>query len=241
MIEERCRALTGQFSVIREAYELEERLDRVQRAVDDVKAHRQRAEKASETLMTLSVRTTDPEARAGIEDAVKIAEARPGLVSLWTGLKKDGNLLARTNHETYRRAFHATAKACDKLQGAAEQTWRDYARSCLSNDGPVLDVFQGSNPSAVAKLRPLRRELLALSRIKFPSSDQVEEFDKKIAAYSRAFRNLGGDIPKDVRDALQAAASPGGAPISLFSPDVVAWLQEYGVAESFRVIAKDAP
>ena len=84
----------------------EERLHRVQRAVDDIKAYRQQAEGASKLLMTLSERTIDPDAVAGIEDAVKNADARRGLVSLWMELKRDDkNLLARTNHETYRKVF----------------------------------------------------------------------------------------------------------------------------------------
>ena len=242
MIEARCRTLSGKFSVARKAYELEERLDRVQGAVGSVQALRHQAEKASAILKTLSSRTTDPEARAGIANAVRITEARRGLVALWKELKRDDNLLARTKHGTYKRAFHATENACDKLKRAAEQAWRDHARSCLSHDGPILNVFRGSNPKVVASLELLRRELLTLRRATFPSPNQIKAFDQKVAAYTSAFRTLGGgDIPTPVRDALQAAASPDGAPIGLFSPYVVAWLRDYGVAESFRVTAKEAP
>ena len=116
MIEERCRTLSGQFSVARKAYEIEERLERVQAAVGRVQTVRQQAEKASAILKTLSSRTTDPEARAGIANAVQITEAHRGLVALWKELKRDENLLARTNHKAYKRAFHATANACDGLK-----------------------------------------------------------------------------------------------------------------------------
>ena len=95
-----------------------------------------------------------------------------------------------------------------------------------------------SNTSTVANLKLLRQELLALSRITFPSSDQITKFDETVAAYSRAFQDLGGDIPTDVRDALQAAASPSGAPIDKFTSNVRAWLQERGLAGSFRVFSK---
>ena len=243
MIEARCRTLTGQFSVIREAYEFEERLERVQGAVDSVVGLRQQADRASEILRTVSERVTDPEARAAIDNAVQIAAAnRRQLASLCEELKKDENLLARKNHETYKSALRATANACDGLRRAAEQAWRDHARNCLSNDGPILEVFRKSNPTAVSNLKSLRRELLATSRVTSPSSDQIAGFDERIAAYSSAFRSLsGGDVPADVRDALQAAASPGGASIDLFSSEVVDWLQEGGLAEAFRVVARSAP
>ena len=239
MIEQRCRTLAGQFSVIREAFELEGRLERVQRAVDDVALLRRQAEGTSEALRALASRATDPEARAELEKAVTIAQANRQLARSCDELKKDENLLARKNHETYKTALRAAARACDGLRQAAEQAWRDHASSCLSEDEPILEVFRGSNPAAVSNLKSLRRELDALARLSSPSSGQIVEFDERVATYSAAFRSLGGgSIPSDVRDALQAAADPDGAPIDLFSPEVVDWLQECGVAEAFRVVAR---
>ena len=240
MIVERCTALAAQFSAARRTYQLEERLGRIQEATDRVKALRQRAEKASEILTTLSSRATDPDARAVVEEALRIVEAHRELASLWKQLKSDENLLGRRDHEAYRKVFHATENACDKLRHAAERTWHYHANSCLQDDGPIVNVFEGTNPKTVADLRRLHSELLDLRRVASPSRAQIEEFDRKVAVYRAAFQSLGGDIPKDVRVALQAAAS-GGAPIHLFSSDVVAWLRERGVAGSFRVIAKSAP
>ena len=241
MIEDRCRTLTDQFAAAQRGYELEQRLGRVQRAVGDVKKLRQDAEQAAKILTALSSRATDPEAKAGIRRAMEAAKAHRGLAGLWKQLKDDENLLIRGNHEGYRRAFAATDKVCAGLRRYAEQAWRDHARSSLSDDGPILDVFRESNERRVAKLKHLRSELLALSRATFPSKDQIEEFDQKIECYSSAFRSLGGDVPKAVRQALQAAASSDGAPIDLFSPNVVTWLQERDVVASFRVKAKSTP
>ena len=240
MIVERCKALEVRFSVARKRYELEERLDRVQHAVGRVETLRQQAEKASEILTTLSSRATDPEVRAGIEEAVGIAEAHRGLISLWKPLKADEHLLVRRNHEAYQKALHATENTSNNLRRAAERTWRDYTNSHLQDDRPILDVFKGTNARTVVDLTRLRRELLDVRKVAFPSRAEIERFDEKVIAYRDAFKSLGGNIPRDVRAALQAAAS-GGAPIDLFSPNVVAWLQKRGVAGSFRVIPLSAP
>ena len=240
MIVERCRTLEAQFSAAQETHRLQTRLERVQRAAHRVQDIRQRAERASEILTTLSSRAMDPEAKAGIEEAIGTPGVSRELASLWQQLKSDEGLLGGKDHEAYRKAVHATEHACDRLQRAAEHGWRDHARSCLPADGPILDVFEGTNAEAVADLRNLGRELLDLRNLTSPSRAQIEEFDRRVAVYRTAFRSLGGDIPKNVREALQAAAS-GGAPIDLFSPNVVAWLRERGVVGSFRVIAKSTP
>ena len=241
MIVERCRNLEIQFSVAQEAFQLETRLSRVQGQAARVKALRIQAERASKILTTLSSRVRDPEAKAGIEEAARIADVHSRLASFWKQLKSDEHLLGGKDIEPYRKAFSATEKTCRDLRRTAEQTWRDHANSCLQHDRPILDVFKGTNAKAVADLTRLRRELHDLRKVASPSRAQIERFDGKVAAYRADFRSLGGDIPKDVREALQAAAASGGAPIDLFSPDVVAWLRKRGVAGSFRVIAKSAP
>ena len=144
-------------------------------------------------------------------------------------------MLGRRDHEAYRKVFHATENACDKLRHAAERTWHYHANSCLQDDGPIVNVFEGTNPKTVADLRRLHSELLDLRRVASPSRAQIEQFDRKVAVYRAAFQSLGGDIPKDVRVALHAAAS-GGAPIHLFSSDVVAWLRETRLG---RVVPSD--
>ena len=240
MIVQRCKTLQRQFARAQQTYELETRLSRTQQAADRVKALRKRAEKASQILMTLSSRATAPDARAAIEEAVRIVETHIELASLWQQLKGDPNLLGRRDHAAYRKAFHATENACNKLRHAAERTWHYHANSCLQDDGPILDVFEGANRKTVADLRRLHNELLDLRRVASPSRAQIAQFDEKVGAYRAAFGRLGGDVPREVRNALHAAAS-GGAPIDLFSSDVVAWLKERGVAGSFRVIAKSTP
>ena len=241
MIVERCEALETQFLAAHRTYQLETRLSRVQQEADRVEALRQRAEEATEILTALSLRATDPEARAGIQEAVGVAGKGLGLASLWKRLRSDENLLGGKDLEAYKEAFHATAKTCDNLRRIAERTWRDHAKNCIRDDHPILDVFEGTNPKIVADLRRLSRELLELQNVTSPSLAQIERFHRKVADYRADFGGLGGDIPKDVREALQAAASGGGAPIGLFSSDVVAWLRERGVAGSFRVIAKSTP
>ena len=119
MIVERCEALETQFSAARRTYQLETRLSRVQQEADRVKALRQQAEEASAILMTLSTKATDPEALAGIKEAVGVAGKHDGLASLWQRLKSDENLLGGKDLEAYKEAFHATAKSCDNLQRAS--------------------------------------------------------------------------------------------------------------------------
>lgn len=241
MIEKRCKTLATQFSDARQAYELDQRLARIQRAVADVRALRQQATQASEILTALSSRVTDPEARTGIEDAIHKAKSYRGVEDLWKHLRSDENLLGRTNHEAYNRTLRATRSATEELRRVAERTWHGHARSSISDDGPILEVFRGSNAKAVASLERLHDELFELSRTAFPSKDKIKEFDQKVKAYGCAFQSLGGDIPKAVRHALHAAASPSGAPIDLFSSDVVAWLRERNVVAAFRVKARSTP
>ena len=240
MIVERCTKLEAQFSAAHHTYQLETRLSRVQQEADRVKALRRQSEASAAILTTLSSRATDPVAKAGIEEAARVAHLHPQLASLWERLKSDEDLLGGREFEAYKEAFHATANICNRLRSAAERTWRDHASSYVQNDHPILDVFEGSNAKAVADLRRLGRQFLVLRNVSSPSRAQIEQFDRKVAEYRAAFGRLGGDIPKDVRQALQAAAPVGGAPIDLFSPDVMAWLRERGLTGSFRVIAKSA-
>lgn len=238
MIVERCTDLQTKFSAAHQTYRLETRLGRVQREVERVKTLRQQVETAAAILTTLSSTTGNPAVRAGIKEAARIAKKHPQLAGLWEELKSDGDLLGGKDLKAYKAAAFATANTCNSLRSAAERTWRDHASHCIQNDGPILDVFEKSNPEIVAHLRRLGRELVDLYNITAPSRAEIEKFDQTVAAYRAAFLRLGGDIRENVRKALQAAASPVGAPIHLFSPDVVAWLQKRRVIDSFRVIAK---
>ena len=237
MIVERCKDLMTKFSVAHHTYQLQTRLSRVQQEAERVKTLRQQAQAAAAILTTLSLTTTDPTITARIDEAARMAEAYPRLASLWKQLKSDQNLLGGRDFEAYKVAYYATANTCNSLRGAAERTWRDYASSCIPNDDPILEVFRGSNPEIVADLRRLGRELLTLHDITSPSRAEIEQFERKVAVYRTALQSLGGDIPENVRKALQATAA-GSASLDLFPSDVVAWLRNRGVAGSFRVIAK---
>ena len=241
MIVARCKELATQLSVANEAFKLQSRLERLQHEASRVESLRRRIERASEILIALSSSAVDSESKEGVKEAIAIAGGHSQLTVFWTPLEKDENLLGGRDAEAYKKAFHATKSVCENLRRVAEQAWRDHARRCLSDDGPILDVFQESNPRTVDDLRRRREELQTMVGTIAPSSDEIEEFNRKVSAYNADFRRLGGDIRKEIRDALQAAVSPGGAPIGLFSSDVMGWLQEHGVVESFRVTVRSAP
>ena len=240
MIVERCKNLEAKFAASYRTYKLDTQLSRVQQETERVRALRQQAETAAAILSTLSSRATDPLTMAGIEEGVRIAEVYPRLAILWARLKNDQDVLGGRDLGVYKEAYHATANTCSGLRSAAERTWHDHASRRIPNDDAVLDVFERSNPRIVADLRRFAGELLKLHNVTSPSRAEMEQFDRIVAAYRVAFQSLGGDIPKNVRKALQATAS-GGASLDLFSADVVAWLRKRGVVKSFRVVARFTP
>ena len=123
------------------------------------------------------------------------------------------------------------------LEEQLRSDWLRYAQGRIpATRREVLDVLATAFPAEVLLLRQCAEKLeLACKDLPITQS-AISEFETDVKALQDAWAQVGGgDVPVAVTSFLQAAASPSGASLDLFSDDVRSWLSNHKILTSFSI------
>jgi hypothetical protein len=132
-------------------------------------------------------------------------------------------------------------KIADSLLTAATVAWRAYAKQKLPRiNGDTLNLLEGlpGQKLAVRSFRELHRRVLDLAEVLPETAGEYDRFDTLTVQCAKAWRDLdASDLPDAVRRFLRDAGSPAGAPLTALTPEVLSWLDQHRLTETFRIKA----
>jgi hypothetical protein len=129
-----------------------------------------------------------------------------------------------------------------ELTQALLDTWSAYVDAALPprQDG-LLQTFRGL-PNAATGIEQVRSLWQRAETLKLRLPQQADDFQRptEIATQiTEAMASLtGGALPPGVQEFIQAATTPGGAPLILLTEEVLDWLTRTNNSGSVRVILR---
>lgn len=138
----------------------------------------------------------------------------------------------------YKIMLAGAGQATSALEDAVSAAWA----AVQSDADPVderllqrLDQFP-NQARAATHIRELRAELDQLGMHPPVTAGEYASFAKVRDTLAEAWRNIDhGNLPESVARFFKTAQSPGGAPVSMWTQDVSAWLAQNGLLPSVRI------
>lgn len=153
------------------------------------------------------------------------------------------------NRKPYENARSSGEKAVAHLERLARDCW-DRAFAEKFPDG-LEDVRVPDLPgitSQVVRVRSLSARARALATSPFPELDggetaatlfdRLDQLSAELVEARQHLETALGDIPPDVRAFIDAAGSEEGAPLSLLTDSVRAWLQQHHKLDGYRAVLR---
>jgi hypothetical protein len=237
VIIDRCGALRQGLDSVRRQQVASGELAVAQTRRDALRAHHERLFKARELVDAMKL-------HKAADWGVKLPESRLNLVAQiqqWAeNFHANPTHLTATDDSAFSTVEHRLRSISENVLEEARAAWRDYRNARLPPDNStVLQIFAQSHAATVKDIQSLRRRLQEKLNPTTPTADTVTEFADTIKQYDELVGQvLGGDLPDAVQDALRQSGSFSGAPLRLFTDEVLDWLREKGIEDSFRVKAQ---
>ncbi len=140
------------------------------------------------------------------------------------------------------RMIDPVVKIADGLQAAAAAAWQTHAKEKLPRiNSDTLNILEGlpGQKMAVNSFRELHRRVLDLANVLPSNVGEYERFYILAEQCAKAWDDLdANDLPDAVRRFLREAGSAAGATLKTLTPEVLTWLDQHGLAETFRIKAR---
>ena len=230
MLLEDCTKLTG----------LSKEVTTLRMYAKDLKDFRTRQEQIRQALneikpLVFALRAFRERGIVDIETDQKTSQLLTEVAAIAAGFQADRGWLI--GQQFNLRSFQAKVKSLkDDLNEQLKRAWTAYCAQHLRGTNEELlgilvkiDTFR----DAVQRIQTLTKQLRG---IEFPrDNEHFSQIDVKIAQLSQAWNSLRSDeVPEDVVQFLKAAAI-GGASIDRLTPEVMSWLVDREIVNSFCV------
>lgn len=141
----------------------------------------------------------------------------------------------------WRTLLDAVGEVAKLVDESLSETWQAYIGS---------ELFGGRDPDQEERLlakTPANRRAMQEYRRLFSVFAQLRSSPPTTSEAIARLRVLSGeltnikfqrDVPRSVREFLDAAGTPGGAPLNLLTEEVGAWLAENNLLESYVIRAR---
>ncbi len=155
-------------------------------------------------------------------------------------VSKDPSVALGTGGQAVKsKMMDPVVKIADSLTIAGTAAWRMHAKEKLPRiNSDTLNILEGlpGQKETVRSFRELHRRVLDLADVLPTTAGEYDRFDTLAAQCVKAWRDLdASDLPEAVRNFLREAGSSGGATLKTLTEEVLAWLEQHGLAETFRI------
>jgi hypothetical protein len=180
----------------------------------------------------------------GVTIDVSAASGVRHYIETWRAdVAKDPSAALGAGGQTVKqKMIDPVVKIADGLLTAAEAAWRVHARVKLPRiNGDTLNLLEGlpGQKAAVQSFRELHRRVLDLADVLPATAGEYDRFDTLAEQCARAWGDLdASDLPDAVRRFLREAGSAAGATLKALTPEVLTWLDQHGLVETFRIKAR---
>lgn len=230
---ERARALD---SVLRSAVD-QDRLRLEIGRIDDRAASIQNAAEDLERAASAAEELRDADRHLSEETRTDLSRVQQQLEA--ASLEIAANPLVGAGDDFFK-IVRAASDQADRLRRSLEDAWTDYLSdlSIPSVDEDFLILLETAGMQVDDLLRDVEG---ALSRIRIrrerrmPQPGDVASVREAIATLQKAVEALGALVPPAIHDFIVQASGRTGAPLDLLTDSVRAFLDEHGLASSYRI------
>jgi hypothetical protein len=224
-----------------ELIELSERKIVLRKNVDNVKAFESRAEQITNIVNEVqfiveAVKTFREKGINNFSLEQKLDSLLEFIVSAENNFYKDSSWIVDNKNFNY----NFLKKGVDAIKANLEQqlsiNWQTYlAQNMPSTNNEMLNLLSRVQAFSYT-VQNIRRLDSQIKQIDYPKNNhEFELAEKRITELKHCWESLhSDDVPKAVLDLLRAAANQG-ASLSMLTPEVLDWVNTYGIADSLKI------
>lgn len=230
-VTERCAELQTQLSSLRQAQDNQEKARVLGARREELEARRLKLTLAAASAAVLVKHEQLPAAR--LPD---VAKAQQSCAVVRQRLDEDPESV------TKGREYSLLLRRLDEINGSLDDlvqtAWSELVKRHEGGDERFLAQVERvpGQAAAVAAIRLARTVLLTASAQVPASDEQYQHFLTCSGALQEALGKVNrGDFPAEVLAFFKRAQSPAGAPLSLLTDGVRAWLERKGMVQGLRI------
>lgn len=230
-ILDRCSALTARLSQLRDLEAQHSKAEQLEVRRRELEEQRQRLMVATARAQVLTVRghlqaTTWPD----------VSAARAALARVTAKFQQDPGQIA--SGRDYKVLLDLCGRAVESLESAVVAAWTTIQTETDPVNEQLLQRLAQvpGQAGAVEQVRAMRAHLGTLGATPPANLADYDAFMEAANALASFWTGLDHrDLPDSVIQFLRAAQAPGGAPVSLWTGEVRAWLEQHGMLEQVRL------
>jgi len=230
-ILDRCNVLTARLAKLRE-------LEAQRLQAEQLEGRRRELEEQRQLLMVATARAQVLTARGHLQAASwpDVSASRAALVRVANRFRQDPAQIA--SGRDYKALLEFCGRAVQSLESAVMAAWTKIQAEADPVSEQLLQQLSQvpGQVRAVEQVRSMRAHLRALGATPPANLADYDAFQEAANALASVWTGLDHrDLPDSVIQFLRAAQAPGGAPVSLWTGEVRAWLEEHGMLEQVRL------
>jgi hypothetical protein len=206
---------------------LQDRKEKLEEAVASVEKHVTRTRLLRSGGLPLTI------------DAAALRRLHERIAETATAFREKPEAQTLAANQRWTQLVTAVQREGEKLRIANNGAWETFTREeCTAETPRALEQKlppSAENAEALHRYTARYTELSNQLRVGAGAAEDVAKIRAMVATLQTEIAAMHFDYPSDITDFLRAAMAPSGVPLSGVTPQLLEWLREHNMLESYTV------